>query len=588
MKGVLFLDNKILSSFKKKLKNLWKDKRPYGKRLLCAGAVMLAACFTFLFFGPLEMVAFASSSLDYGYTDVLPLLAITAFCVCIVGSLLISLIRGKIFNYIVTFIFGTTVCGYLQAALMNGNLGLLNGEPIDWPLYKKTMIINLLIWVAVFVVILFVMYINKKFWRKAVTLLAVILVVMQLAPTIGILLGQYQDDGEVTVNECFISQEGINEYSKNDNIFVFVLDYMDYTYIKSILKTQPQFLDKLDGFTGYTDAVPNFSRTKPALNVILTGSDDLPYRVHRNDFLSDAWTHENKNILKTLTDKNYSVDIYATFSYLFSDVNDAYDYVSNLETDKSELNKATLLRKLINLSAYRYTPIALKPYFWADTNYYNADVFKSTNNAAYTNYQSTYTERFINATAERNQPSFKFYHFYGSHPPYYMDENGAMLDVSTSVEQATMGGFNNLYKTFDRMKELGIYDDATIIITADHGDAATLVGNELTPMQIGLFYKPSGSANKPLVWSDAQVSTANIPATIVKAAGGDYSAYGIPLDEVPIDQNVKRVFNRCIVDPSTWNDDKIQVYEVFGKGNESKNYTMIESFEIDDKNKLYG
>ena len=118
---------------KQRLKDLWKDKRSYWKRLVCAGAAMFAACFTFLFFGPLEMVAFASDSLDYGFKDVLPLLATISFVVFLIGSLLIPLFKGKIYNYIVTAIFGTTICGYLQAALMNKDFGLLNGEAIDWP-----------------------------------------------------------------------------------------------------------------------------------------------------------------------------------------------------------------------------------------------------------------------------------------------------------------------------------------------------------------------------------------------------------------------------------------------------------------------
>ena len=578
----------MFSVMQKNLKDLWKDKRSYWKRLICAGAAMLAACFTFLFFGPLEMVAFASESLDYSYTDVLPMLAIVAFGVFLIGSALIALIRGKIYNYIVTAIFGTTVCGYLQAALMNKNFGLLNGEAIDWPTNTTTMVINLFVWFAIFAVILFIMYLHKKFWRNMVTFISVILVVMQLAPTIGILAGNYQEKDTLNTDKYFISQKGINEYSANDNIFVFVLDYMDYNYIEQIIEKKPEFFDKLDGFTGYRDAIPNFTRTHPALNVMLTGSNDMPYRVDKDDFFSKSWTHDGRNILKTLSEQDYTVDLYASFSHLFSGDTKVYDYVSNLSTAKGEIIKSTLFEKLINLSAYRYTPIALKPYFWADTNYYNADVFKSTGSAAYTNYQSAYTGIFQNATANREKPSFKFYHFYGSHPPYYMNEAGEMPGGTTTVEEATMGGFNILYKTFDRMKELGIYENATIIITADHGNAGTLVGETLTPMQIGLFYKPSGSSNTPLVWSDAQVSTANIPATIVKAAGADYSEYGIPLDEVVEGKDVKRVFNRCIMNTTDWNDDKVQVYEIVGSGNKRENWILVESFKIKDENKLYG
>ena len=59
---------------KKKAKALWSDKRTYANRLVLSGAAMFAACFTFIFFGPFEMVAFGGRYLVYTYLDVMWLL----------------------------------------------------------------------------------------------------------------------------------------------------------------------------------------------------------------------------------------------------------------------------------------------------------------------------------------------------------------------------------------------------------------------------------------------------------------------------------------------------------------------------------
>ena len=84
-----------------KHKALWADKRTFKKRLILAGAAMLAFCFSFIFFGPLELVAFSGDSLLYSYRDVIWLLLVSFLLIWGAGSALISLLKGKIFNYVV-------------------------------------------------------------------------------------------------------------------------------------------------------------------------------------------------------------------------------------------------------------------------------------------------------------------------------------------------------------------------------------------------------------------------------------------------------------------------------------------------------
>ena len=135
------------TDIEKKWKALWADKRSYKKRLVISGAAMLGACFTFLFFGPIEMVAFSSSFLTYSYKDILGVMAIAAVAVCVAGAAVLALIKGKLFNYIVTFISAFTVAGYLQALLLNGSLGSLNGDAIAWDLMKADLFVQISIMV---------------------------------------------------------------------------------------------------------------------------------------------------------------------------------------------------------------------------------------------------------------------------------------------------------------------------------------------------------------------------------------------------------------------------------------------------------
>lgn len=566
---------KGLSEMQKKLKGLWADSRSYKKRLLLSGSAMLAACFMFLFCGPVELVAASAGSLVFSWRDVAGLLALTGLLVWVAGALLIALLRGKIFNYAVSVAFALTVAGFLQAAFMNGGLGTLTGDGIDWTARKGEMVGNLLIWVSVLLVTLFVMYLNREWWKKTVIFGSLLLIAMHLVPVVSVLFSK-PDDSQI--NGYYLSEAGMYEFSKEDNVFVFVLDRLDYSYIEKALQENPEMLQAFDGFTGYTNAVSAYARTRPALAHLLTGYTETAYQVPAKDYYQDIWTDNATNILEDLKAQDYSVSLYTKMNYLFSDASYAQQHVENVGQGRGKLVIGTVLKRVLNLSAYRYAPLALKPYFWADTNYYNNGIYTDT---AYEFNDSVYAEGFAESTAEKSANGFKLYHFYGPHAPYTMNADGTSDGRETNVTAQTLGSFVNLQKIFDQMKELGIYEDATIIITADHGNPIS----DRKPIQqatlIGLFYKPSGSAGTPFITSDAPVSTQNIPATLAKAIGVDYSAYGTPLDEVAEDAQIVRYTYKSIIGDQGGKEIGLYTYEITGDARDFSNWKIVDQIDID-------
>lgn len=550
--------NYATSDTVKKLKALWSDKRPFQKRLLLAGSAMAAACFTFVFFGPIEMVAFSGDFLTYSYKDILGLMAITALLVFAAGALVISLLKGKIYNYVVTFVSAVTIGGYLQAFAFNGSLGSLTGDAISWHVMKGNLFANLLVWAAVFLLCYGILYLSRDMWKKLIIFSAVLMVVMQAVPMVGIFSGMYDisEDNEID-NYGFVDQ-GMYEFSSEKNILVFVLDRMDFQFIESALKMNPGILDGMEGFTGYTNAVSKYARTRPALNQLLTGSDVLAYSLPDAEFFRETWTDDGRNLLGELKNCGYDIEIYADIQDLFSDADYVCKYVSNVTTDKGDINKGMMLRKMLYLSAYRYAPLSMKPFFWSDTNFYNSQVYL--NSDIYELDDAKYAPGFANSVASREKNCFKFYHFNGPHEPFVLNADGTKSDHPTSVEEQMAGTIHNLYIAFDALKQQGVYRDAAIIITADHGKIVS-DGLPLTEaMRIGLFYKPSGSSGDPLVWSSAPVSTDNIPATIIKEANGDTSAYGIGLDEIPEDAQIIREFYKSVNEGAM--DASVYKYEI--------------------------
>ncbi len=568
------------TQLKKKLSALWTEKRPFTKRLLYAAAVMLAFVFTFLFFGPLEMVAFSGNSLYYSYKDVISLLALTAGVVWLAVSPLLALLRGKIYNYVLCALFAVTVCGYIQGGFLNGALGALTGDAVVWQEHRGTMLLGLGVWLVITLALLFLLYIKKSWWQKVALFVSILLVVMQLAPTVGILFGAYQDAAVEDINAYALTDAGMYEYGNKDNIFVFVLDRLDYDYIEQVLAEDADFFAPLDGFTAYTNATSVFARTQPALNHLLTGSDELAYQISENEYYTRSWTEGEKDFLKDISEAGYTAELYSNIKYLFSDADYAARYVKNVSNGKGDIRQGTMLKKMMQLSTYRYAPTAIKPFFWADTNYYN-DVFAPAEVEKYTFNDAARAVGFTASTAERSEKTFKLYHFYGPHAPYTMKADGTSDGSETDVLAQTKGSFNNLYKAFAQMKKLGIYQDATILITADHGAAINDSKPVSKPTRIGLFYKPAGSEGTPLIHSAAQVSTDNIPATLLKAAGADYTAYGKALDEVGETETVERVYYKSVTDPKTKNEKQVYQYSITGDASDMNNWKVTDVLEIE-------
>ncbi len=558
-----------------KLSALWTDDRKYLARLLCAAASVFVACFMFIFAGPFEIVANSGTSLAYSHKDIAFLLISAVFVVTLVLTPLLALLRGKVFDITVTLISSVTLAGYVQSLFFNGAVTTLTGDAVDWTNHTLNMILSLVAWSLIIGLGFFVLYLGRNIWKNAVLFLAFALFVMCGTSSVTAALTGSDENAKFAT----LSTDGMYEYSKEDNTFVFVLDRLDYRFIQDVLADDPTFLDKLDGFTQYTDAISTFSRTKPAINHMFTGSDELAYTTTIDEFRAKSWTEGGKNILADIKKQGYDIDIYALFQDLYVEADHAKEYIKNLQTDKFEISPLPMLGKMLNLSVYRYAPTAVKPFFETDTNYYNAGVLKS--DSAYTFKDSEYAPGFKSATADGENNNFKFYHFNGPHAPYYMNSDGTKSATETSLKEQTMGSFNILYSIFDRMKELGIYEDATIIILGDHGTPATDNVPLPKPIKLGLFYKPSGSAGTPLAYSTAQVSNANIPATILKSVGADYSVYGSALDDIGEDDEITRVYYKAICPAPTSSDEyEVYKYHVTGDAANFDNWKIVERFDI--------
>ncbi len=563
-----------------KLKAFWHDERTYWNRLVLSALAVFTACFTFLFFGPFEMVSSNESSLVFTTSDVAKIMGVFTLCVFFAASLLLALLRGKIFDIAVTAVFSLTLCGYIQGNSIGGKMSAMTGEKIIWTTQKGQVLLNLLLWIVVFIIPFIALIFTRKIWGYLLKFLSILLVLMQVAGLISILATKPANDetnGNTASEEqsLYLTYKDFVDYSANKNTLVFLLDRLDYSTVAEVLSVDPDFFDKLDGFVSYTNAVSEFARTMPAVNYMLTGYDENIYQTNASDFFDKSWESGDRHILKDLTDANYTIDMYGDISTLFGCDRKYLDYVSNMTDQFEDIYAPNLIKNMSVLSTYRYAPVFLKPFFWFYSDDMNLGIHKDSNR--YIIDETVYKTQTMALTADSAANYFKFYHFIGPHPPYKLTVDGVYGNTETNRMTQTKGCFNILFNAFDVLKSKGIYKDATIIILADHGEPI----NDSRPVEkatcIGMFYKAAGEEGTPLRTSKAPVSLKNIPATIIKSAGLDYSAYGTPLDEIAEDADIVRHFYKS--SQTGTHESKVYYYDIYGDAADFNNWKMVKEYD---------
>ncbi len=136
---------------------------------------------------------------------------------------------------------------------------------------------------------------------------------------------------------------------------------------------------------------------------------------------------------------------------------------------------------------------------------------------------------------QKNGKTFKFYHVNGCHD---RDTDEELRFKPSDIYSCGKGVFKIVFAYMDELKRIGLYDNTTVIITADHGqnylvwpdsrEKCRLYKNTSNPI---LLIKERGSRGEVGI-SDAPVSHDDFFASIMEYAGGNRDGYGRTYGEI--------------------------------------------------------
>lgn len=563
--------------FRDKLYGLWRDKRKFRIRLSLALLTSLAFAFTFFVFGPYELYITNMAYLTFSFNKLVIPMALCGFAVFAVMFIVLIILRGKVFNCALTALFGVTVAGYLQGNVFNIDHGSLDGSAIDWTAFTLPAVGNLLLWCAIVAAVFIVLYFSRKVWTRFIQIASVVLIGAQVIALVSLLMTTTFT--EIT-DEGYLSDSTIYEVSKSDNVIVFLLDRFDNFYADNLFKDKPELKENLSGFTYYHNFTGSYTRTFPSVNYLLTGVY-YDYSVPNSEYVKKAWSEST--FLSDIKQAGYTTKIYTEAQYAYFDIENLVGKVDNVGEAKRTVDYKKMIKSMLNLSAYRYAPEALKSSFW----FYTGDladiatledtsdsIFKTDDLAFFTNLRNDGV-----SVNEATKGSFIFYHLSGSHDPHVMNEYGESAKFDSYMQglyQQTAGDLNMITEYIGQLKKLGIYDDTTIIITADHGITGTLEELDYERMP-SLFIKPAGADDtEPMKYSNKQVCQDNLRASIISYFGLDTSGYARTIEDIGENENITRYFYMSGSDPEQKHRDiNLCTYEIKGDANDFANWTLV-------------
>lgn len=581
-----------MSETEGKLKRRFAERFDINKKkLILSLLAAFAAPFLILIYSSFTVFFNNSDELVFSFKD-FALTYIIGFILAFALFFSILLLTRKRIHFILFSLFsGVAVCAYIQSLITTTTFKGLPGDGMaSAPSLSKT-IFNLSLWIVALATFVFFGAFFKKaaHARVIISFLLILITVMQVFSVIpsAISFASKPNDKFEKEKIYFLSNENKLELSSDENIVVFVLDSFDREMFIEYLDSDPNAPEDFDGFTYYDDNIASYPRTFPAVTSMLTGVHN-DFSLNRKEYFSSAYG--DAQFLDDLKANGYKINLYIPLYYGYDNADVLLEYADNTSVAEGYeiTNPKKLSYRMFSLSSYFWLPEIIKSKIISTSSFQELGAYISDDTMH--NIDNSHDPEFYNQlltqklSADEEQKVFTFLHIRGCHPPFAMNEDCEQVRAnSVSSLQQTTGSFKILKEYIRQMKELGIYENSTIIITGDHAgdDGWENVSGYSHAMNTALLVKEKGAAGTKLVTSNAPVSQDNLQAEIVKSAGlttsHDYGkAYS---DIVENDETVIRTHYFLRYTRSARRDEVV-TYEIKGDGRKFENWKEVSRQDV--------
>ena len=500
------------------------DKNSYFKKFLANIPIVLLPIVSYLVLGPLEIYCGNRKDFSFSVGDFFGWFILIGILILLLISLLVALMPDKIAVVLKFLLFTFGILSYVQYMFLNSKLSEADGSPMNWNAINNTTLVNTIIWGGAIAVLIVLRVVLKKYWKNIELYIPIILIAMQLVAVISLIPNMLGSKNE---SELQMSGEKQFKIASKDNVIMFVMDTLGTQQLQAAMEQYPDLLDGLDDFTYFTNADCHYYCTFPSMTHIFTG-EDFDFKMESNEWMKKSWESDRtKTFYDKLHKEGYECNLYSPdVKYEYGTCDNLYGKFDNITNLDIEVDELQLTKLLLKTSIYRYVPYLVKPSFEVLTlEFGNVVAYKDGITAIEDNalFNAKLNEVGLTVDSSMNR-AFIVQHLFGTHQPYTTDEYGGYIAEAEVNE--TVSGCINIFKNYvDKLKEVGLYDSATIILTADHG---SWFGNDEQPI---LIVKKASESHEKMVFSSAPVSFDDFQASILNYVGVDYKEFGTSFDD---------------------------------------------------------
>ena len=522
-------------------------KLGYGSRFAFSLVMTVFMAFIVFIAPAIEIVGSNADSLVFtlGAIGWIPVAFGLAFAA--IAAALLALVRGKAFYIVLLVLFCLTVGAYCQSLFMNQGMMPADGGFIGWtePYFVSRMVGSGIVWLLILAVPLVLSRRHRHLWLKATTVAACLIMAVQLVG-VGSVVWEARGQAAEEAGKPYVTQGGLLSLAPQNNVVVFVLDTYDTEIMDEILAEDPDYLESFRGFTYFPDSTGTMIPTSNAVPYMLTGQKPQPgqsigeYRRTR---------YAEGRLLPTLHEKGYTLGIY-TDALMMDYRNPAErrlteDTLNIHPIDHAPIDVWQTFLACSQCALYREAPWVAKPLFW----YYTSDLNNrmiagglmdgDLNDMLYELDDGALLQLIRERRLSIDEPdaagAFRFIHLFGPHFPFSLDEDGQFIGTNRSNQMAQAKGSMRVVEAYlDQMRELGLYDGATVIVTADHGIwdlTHDPVDRATSPLMLAkpAFQPGDPAADAPAAVSPMPVDHDDIIPTVLAAIGEDPEPFGTSL-----------------------------------------------------------
>lgn len=530
---------------------------------------------TFCIFMPSSLFLGNIDEFAVDYMDILPIIIVVTLAVLavifIVGTVILA-ISEKAFNVYVLLIFGIALSFYIQGNFLNPKFDVLNGTVIDWSNYTTSSVISVGVWLVCLVLPQIAAHFKENIMRMISCWGSYFLAAVQTVTLVVLILTTTR-----TIETDFaLTKKGQFELSKNDNIVMFIVDTLDAQWAERDIISNSDYAGQLKDFTYFDNVVAGGAPTILGLPILLTG---YYYDTTKSidEYCCEAY--DKSAFLEDIANSNYDVKLYTDYSHLNgADKSNIYNAENR---QKYVISSYTEFAKyLYKLTGFYAMPTPVKRFFW----FYGDDLTKlvKINGLSDEIYEADDPQFYFDfkekgLKAENRNNMFVLYHLFGAHGPYNMDENAQKVEETNTHDgqvNQIKGSMKIVLEYIDEMKKLGIYNNSTIIIAADHG-GVDIYQNP------AVFIKQKDQIQSEIIVNQDPVTFKNLHATIADIVLEDASSYGPTMYQMAGNNDARYHVSPVVLNKEYFPDDKFVesrdycVFKIEGNPRDMKNVSVV-------------